>query len=172
MDILHLKSFVLQWIHWHQLQVIHTTRTKKISAICEKQCQKNLINVANRLKLFLKKNKDELVDCDVDGTWQKRYGHNSKLGATFVLSADTGEVLEYVIKSTYCKEYQYHQNNDIDSEKYRNWKENLNYGINHHGSADALKKIQLSKCFVDWLKNITCHTQSILVMSIVVLLKK
>ena len=22
-----------------------------------------------------------------------------------------------------------------------------------------MKKIQLSKCFVDWLKNITCHTQ-------------
>ena len=52
--------------------------------------------------------------------WQKQYGHNSKLGDTFVLSADTGEVLDYVIKSTYCKECQYHQNNDTDNEKYKN----------------------------------------------------
>ena len=37
----------------------------KNSAICEKQCQKNLSNAANRLKLFLKKNKDDLVDCAV-----------------------------------------------------------------------------------------------------------
>ena len=111
---------------------------------------KNSARKIYRLKLFLKKNKDNLVDCavTVDGTWQKRYGHNSKLGATFVLSADTGEVLGYVIMSTYRNECQYHQNDDIDSKKYKNWKGNHNCGINHHDSADAMEKIQLSKCFV------------------------
>ena len=114
----------------------YNSHVKKLSAICEKQCQKNLSGAANRLKLFLKKSKEDLVDCavTVDGTWQKRYGHNSKLGATFVLSADTGEVLDYEVKSTYCKECQSHQNDDIASEKYKIWKENHNCSINHHGN--------------------------------------
>ena len=92
----------------------------KPSAVCENSAKKNV--AANRRKLFLKKDKGDLVECEVtvDGTWKKRYGNNSKLGATFVLSADTGEVLDYVIKSTYCKECHYYQNDDIDSEKYKN----------------------------------------------------
>ena len=49
----------------------YNSHTKKLSAICEKQCQENLTYAANRLKLFLKKNKDNLVDCavTVNGTW-------------------------------------------------------------------------------------------------------
>ena len=76
----------------------YNSHMKKLSVICEKQCQKNLINAANRLTLFLKKNKDDLADyaVTVDGTWQKWYGRNSEIGATFVLSADTGEILDYV----------------------------------------------------------------------------
>ena len=110
---------------------------------------KNSARKIYRLKLFLKKNKDNLVDCavTVDGTWQKRYGHNSKLGATFVLSADTGEVLGYVIMSTYRNECQYHQNDDIDSKKYKIWKGNHNCGINHHGSVDAMEKDSVVEMF-------------------------
>ena len=63
----------------------YNSHIKRLSLTCEKQCQKNLSNAANRLKLFLKKNKDDLVDCGVtvDGTWQKRYRQNGKLGATY-----------------------------------------------------------------------------------------
>ena len=120
----------------------YNSHIKKHFANCEKQCQQNLSNAANRLKLFLKKNKDDLVDCavTVDGTWPKQYGHNSKLGAAFVLSAHIGEVLDCVIKSTYCRECQDHQNDDIDSKKYENLKEDHNCGINHHGSSDAMEK--------------------------------
>ena len=51
----------------------YNSHMKKLSVICEKQCQKNLINAANRLTLFLKKNKGDLADyaVTVDGTWQK-----------------------------------------------------------------------------------------------------
>ena len=118
----------------------YNSHVKKLSAICEKQCQKNLSGAANRLKLFLKKNKEDLVDCavTVDGTWQKRYGHNSKLGATFVLSADTGEVLDYEVKSTYCKECRPTECTLLVK--------SIKFGrktitsINHHGSADAMEK--------------------------------
>ena len=39
------------------------------------------------------------VAVSIDGTWQKRYGHNSLLGATFVISIQNGCVLDYSIKS-------------------------------------------------------------------------
>ena len=38
----------------------------------------------------------------VDGTWQKRYGYNSLLGATFIISVDNGCVLDYKVKSKIC----------------------------------------------------------------------
>ena len=42
------------------------------------------------------------VSCD--GTWQKRYGNHSLLGATFIISIDNGCVLDYSIKSKTCAE--------------------------------------------------------------------
>ena len=46
------------------------------------------------------------VTVSIDGTWQKRYGQNSLLGATFVISIYNGCVLDYSIKCrtrTVCK---------------------------------------------------------------------
>ena len=42
---------------------------------------------------------------------------------------------------------QYHQNVDINSKKYKSWNENHNYGIDHHGSADAIEKYSAVKMF-------------------------
>ena len=39
------------------------------------------------------------VSVSVDGTLQKRYGHNSLLDASFIISVDNGLVLDYVNKS-------------------------------------------------------------------------
>ena len=38
----------------------------------------------------------------VDGSWQKCYGHNSMNSMVFVISADTGYVLDYVVKTKFC----------------------------------------------------------------------
>ena len=38
----------------------------------------------------------------VDGTRQKRYGFNSLLGVVFIISVDTGEVLDYEVKCKCC----------------------------------------------------------------------
>ena len=40
------------------------------------------------------------VSVTIDGTWQKR-GHSSRIGVTFVISVDTGEVLDYCVKSCF-----------------------------------------------------------------------
>ena len=37
----------------------------------------------------------------MDGTCQKR-GHSYRIGVLFILSIDTGEVLDYVIKCLVC----------------------------------------------------------------------
>ena len=42
------------------------------------------------------------VAVSIEGTWQKRYGHNSLLGATFVISIYSGCVLDYSIKCKTC----------------------------------------------------------------------
>ena len=38
----------------------------------------------------------------VDGSWQKRYGHNSLNGLVYVISIDTGKVLDYAVKTKVC----------------------------------------------------------------------
>ena len=42
------------------------------------------------------------ISVSADGTWQKRYGHNALLGASFVLFVNNGQVLDYAIKSKTC----------------------------------------------------------------------
>ena len=64
---------------------------------------------------------DDIVDdvasvaVTVDGTWQKR-GHSSKIEVIFVISVDTGEILDYVVKSLFCHECKAHNDDDKDSD--------------------------------------------------------
>ena len=55
------------------------------------------IEVTDKDKLIAK------VGVTVDGTRQKR-GHSSKMGDVFVISIDTGEVLDYDVHSLFCQE--------------------------------------------------------------------
>ena len=74
------------------------------------------------------------VSCD--GTWQKRYGHNSLLGATFIISIDNGCVLDYSIKSKTCAVC--NKNPNPTDEWSRNHE--LFYKINHKGSSGSMEK--------------------------------
>ena len=55
------------------------------------------IKVTDEDKLIAK------VGITVDGTWPKR-GHSSKMGVVFVISIDTGAVLDYDVCSLFCHE--------------------------------------------------------------------
>ena len=44
------------------------------------------------------------VSVSIDGTRQKRYGFNSLLGAVFIISIETGEILDYEVKHKYSFE--------------------------------------------------------------------
>ena len=76
----------------------------------------------------------------VDGTWQKR-GHSSQIRVIFVISVDTGEILDYVVKSLFCHECKAHNDDDKDSEKYKEWKHahETRCQINHHGSSEEME---------------------------------
>ena len=80
------------------------------------------------------------VSVTVGGTWQKR-GHSSKIGIVFVISARTGEVLDYVVKSLVCHTCMKHQQDDKTSKDYINWWElhKPSCLINHSGSSDGME---------------------------------
>ena len=50
------------------------------------------------------------VSVSVDAAWQKRYGFNSLVGMVFVISIDTGQVLDYVVKCLFCQKSKSHKN--------------------------------------------------------------
>ena len=88
------------------------------------------------------------VSVTVDGTWQKR-GHSSKIGVTFVISVDTGEVLDYCVKSLFCHECKTHGNMNADSEEYQSWKECHEpvCQINHAGSSEKMESASAIEMF-------------------------
>lgn len=77
------------------------------------------------------------VAVTIDETWQKR-GHSSKIGVIFVISVDTGEILDYCVKSLFCHECKVHSNMNAESEEYRSWKE-THCQINHTGSSEEME---------------------------------
>ena len=80
------------------------------------------------------------VAVSVDGTWQKR-GHSSKHGVVFIISSDTGGVLDFSIKTLHCSSCQMHQSDDKQSEKYKTWYEKHapDCTINFGGSSGAME---------------------------------
>ena len=76
------------------------------------------------------------MSVSVDGSWQKRYGFNSLLGMVFLISIDTGCVLDYVVKSVFCHEC---KKNPNATESWKTQHKNKCM-INHEGSSGAMEK--------------------------------
>ena len=66
---------------------------KTLYEITAKNNPENIVEYSNK--------KYARVAVTVNGTWMKQ-GHQSKLGAVFVQSVETGEVLDYAVKSLFC----------------------------------------------------------------------
>ena len=71
-----------------------------------KNCEDNLSAASKKLRAEIlgEDDNDTIVNLPVsiDGSWHKRYGHNSSLGVEFAISIDSGQVLDYVVKSKFC----------------------------------------------------------------------
>ena len=81
---------------------------------------------------------DVLISCD--GTWQKR-GFSSLFGVVFVVSFETGKILDFTVKSKYCAGCKYWEKQDKTSESYKKWKESHsdNCEANFSGSAPVME---------------------------------
>lgn len=82
------------------------------------------------------------VAVTVDGTWQK-IGHSSKIGVVFVISVDTGEILDYSVKSLVCHECKAYNCMDKETDEYKIWRDAhaSTCRINHHGSSEEVEAV-------------------------------
>ena len=81
---------------------------------------------------------DVLISCN--GTWQ-RHGFSSYFGAVFVIAHEPGKVLDYVVKSKFCKACKHWEAKDHTTEEYKEWKESHapDCSVNFSGSAGSMK---------------------------------
>ena len=88
---------------------------KNISEVAVQNAEKAMKEAADRAILFALENNPDgntevsptgniigHIAVSVDGTWQKR-GHCSKTGVVFVMSVDTGEVIDYELKQYFVE---------------------------------------------------------------------
>ena len=69
--------------------------------------QRTTVRELRKLKLESKEDVGQALDVavNVDAAWQKRYGFINSLNDTsFVISINSGCVLDYVVKTKYCQE--------------------------------------------------------------------
>lgn len=113
------------------------------------------MNVAAEEELQQSANQDKLqlsqdgIIASGDGTWMKR-GFSSLFGVTTLIGYFTGKVVDFVVKSSYCKKCEIHEKNKGAAE-YKSWLENHqeHYSTNHKGSAGKWRQIVLWRCFGD-----------------------
>ena len=125
---------------------------KKIDKEAVAYAEQVMNEAALRLQQLVQRQNPELIHKDingkslgdvavtVDGTWQKR-GHSSKIGVVFVISVDTGEVLDYEIKCLVCYECRVHKKTDSNSTEYEEWAKSHEKRcmINHTGSSESME---------------------------------
>ena len=80
----------------------------------------------------------------VDGSWQKCYGHNSMNSMVFVISAVTGYVLDYVVKTKFCDLC---KGNPFASDQWKEFHKN-DCCINHTGSSGLMEVEKFIEMFL------------------------
>lgn len=102
---------------------------------------------------------DAVMDAAVsfDGTWAKR-GFTSLTGVVFVMSVDTGEVLDCHVLSKSCQSCSLKKGRSNSDEEFEEWRmEHIAYGecdINFHGSSPAM---EAEGATVLWNRSLECH---------------
>ena len=87
------------------------------------------------------KNSVPVAAVTIDGACQKRYDFKSLLRVVFIISADTGEVLDSEVKCKHCPECRVRNKWYKNSDKCKAGKVNKNIcSINHEKSAGKYRK--------------------------------
>lgn len=104
------------------------------------QAKNSMVRARQEVREHYKVSGDEFADITIscDGTWQRR-GFSSLFGAVFVISHDTGKVLDYVVKSKHCAGCSHWEFRDHTTDEYKTWKETHDCKTNFTGSACAME---------------------------------
>ncbi|CAB4038257.1 Hypothetical predicted protein, partial [Paramuricea clavata] len=162
--------------YYKQVDVILEAQESEALAELLKAGEKlrNLLDVENDTDSSLDEdtNEDSNDPLDVtvsfDGTWAKR-GFTSLFGVFFVMSVDTGEVLDYHVFSKFCQKCSKKKNECKDDlEEFEAWKaEHITNGecdINFEGSSPAM---EAEAAQVLWNRSIEKHNMRYKFMNIV-----
>ena len=116
-----------------------------VNLATRKVLKERLNDAGHQVRTFLQKDDTEILDVAVsfDGTWSKR-GFTANYGVGIVISADTGEVLDYVVLSKVCELCKAAEKHKSNPEKYQEWKDtHVASGLcqkNYNGSSPAMEK--------------------------------
>ena len=122
---------------------VYTTHLQQIEIHAKLQADDSMTRAREEVRtLYGSENDGDIVDVLVscDGTWQRR-GFSSLFGAAFVIAHETGKVIDYVVKSKFCKACKHWEKQDRTSEAYVAWKEAYTSvcDANFSGSAGSME---------------------------------
>ena len=134
------------------LQQSYQKTTGKLASESTQLAESFMKESAERLiNIMMEKNPEHIdihVDCmmlanvavRIEGTWQKR-GHSSKHSVIFLVSVETGEVLDFCVKTISRHECTLHKKDDINCDKHKQLyrKHASNCSINYDGSSGAME---------------------------------
>ena len=133
------------------LPVTKNVYTGYVREIREKSivlANKSMLQAREEVRNLIDSPGDDIVDIIVsaDGTWQKR-GFKSLFGAAFIISNETGKVLDYRVKSKHCKGCLHWEKKDKTSREYKEWKEGHKCECNFDGSAGSMEPKSILQMF-------------------------
>lgn len=118
---------------------------KNVNSVTKATVLEKPQEAAKRVRSTLGQNDNDVIDVAVsfDGTWSRR-GFSTNFGIGFVISTDTGEVLDYAVMSKMCEICKAGEKLRNNPEKYQKWKESHeSSGLcqkNYNGSSSSMEK--------------------------------
>lgn len=96
----------------------------------------------------IKKGETDGITVSGDGTWRKRFGFSSLFGIVTLIGFCFDKIVDYVIKSKYCKSCEY-WNKMTGTEEYAEWAEThaAECQANHEGSAGKMEVVAAVEMF-------------------------
>ena len=120
----------------------YSNHAKALHAAAVDIAKQSMCRAAKELRSEHEQNDTLDIEVSCDGSWHRR-GHSSLYGLVAVISAETGKVLDYTVKSRFCMSCVRHAHLDPQSEEYRIWKQshlvNGKCTFDFDGSANAIE---------------------------------
>lgn len=128
---------------------------EQLADACESVAQSSMNEVAKSIRTNAGTRDDVIADgaVSVDGTWQKRIGHNSLNGIVTAIDVHSGKVLDYEILTSKCKQCQYWRKHEEDP-GYEEWvaTHGSKCKANHTKSAPAMEPVGAVNIFARSVK--------------------